>query len=115
RGGELLTDYQRTPPGRSAPFLHLQFCSRCGVRPFTAGGALPQMGGEFYAVNVACLDDATDDELAAAPVRYVDGRHDDYARTPAHRYLCRRAGGPPRDVGRAPGRRPTPRPPGAVR
>jgi hypothetical protein len=32
------------------------------------------MGGEFYAVNLACLDDVGDDELANAPINFVDGR-----------------------------------------
>jgi hypothetical protein len=87
QGAESLADYQRTPPGKDAPFLHFQFCSRCGVRPFTKGGVMPQFGGEFYAVNVACLDDATDDELAAAPVKYVNGRDNDWSHEPAHHYL----------------------------
>lgn len=87
RGADVLADYQHTLPGKDAPFLHFEFCRRCGVRPFTRGGVLPQLGGPFYAVNVACLDDATDDELAAAPVRYVDGRADDWTRTPEHHYL----------------------------
>ena len=39
--------------------------------------------GEFYAINVACLDDATTDELVKAPVRYEDGRHDRWESTPA--------------------------------
>src|ERR1041384_8377938 len=87
RGAEALADFQRTPPGKTEPFLHFVFCRTCGVRAFTRGGALPQMGGEVYAVNVACLDDATDAELAAAPVRHVDGRADDYGHTPEYRYL----------------------------
>jgi len=62
------------------PFL---FCSRCGVRAFTKGGALPAFGGEFHAVNLACLDDATDAELAQAPIQYADGRNDDWKSTPA--------------------------------
>ena len=86
-GGEALHDYQYAPPGKPAPFLHFEFCAKCGVRGFTRGGALPQFGGEFYAINLACLDDATDDELAAAPVKYADGKHDDWSREPAHRYL----------------------------
>jgi hypothetical protein len=87
RGAEGLADYQRTPAGKDAPFLHFLFCRPCGVRPFPRGGALPQFGGEFYAVNVACLDDATDEELAAAPVKYVNGRDNDGAHEPAHHYL----------------------------
>lgn len=86
-GADALADYQHTPPRMAAPFLHLEFCRRCGVRPFTRGGVLPQLGEAFYAVNVACLDDVTDEELAAAPVRYVDGRADDFTAAPAYRYL----------------------------
>jgi hypothetical protein len=40
-------------------FLHLFFCSRHRVRPFAKGGPLAEFGGEFHAVNIACLDDAT--------------------------------------------------------
>jgi hypothetical protein len=87
RGADALTDYQHTPPGRPAPFLHLQFCRHCGVRPFTRGGEMPQFRGAFYAVNVACLDDATDEEFAVAPVAYVDGRAGDWSRTPPYSYL----------------------------
>ena len=73
-----LTDYQHTPPTLQAPFLHFSFCSRCGVRAFTRGGNLPSLGGEFYAVNVACLDDASDTELSQAPIHFADGRNDDW-------------------------------------
>lgn len=82
-GAHLLTDYQHTPAGMEAPFLHLTFCSRCGIRPFTRGGALPQFGGPFYAVNLATLDDATDDELANAKVAFADGRNGDWQATPS--------------------------------
>jgi len=83
RGADVLSDYQHTPPSKPAPFLHFLFCSRCGVRPFTKGGPLAQLGGEFHAVNIACLDDATDEELARAPIQYVDGRIDHWKSTPA--------------------------------
>jgi hypothetical protein len=88
QGADMLTDYQHTPPSKPAPFLHLNFCSRCGVRPFSRGGALPQFGGEFFAVNVACLDNVTDQELAGVPVHFADGRNDRWEDTPAEvRYL----------------------------
>ena len=87
QGSDSLTDYQHTPAGKSEPFLHLNFCTHCGVRPFTRGGVLPSLGGAFYAVNVATLDDATDDELAAAPIQYADGRHNDWSKAAEHRYL----------------------------
>jgi hypothetical protein len=88
KGEDALTDYQHTPPGKQDPFLHLTFCTTCGVRPFTKGGHLPAFGGEFYAINVATLDGLTDEELGSIPIRYVDGRHDDFAKAPAEtRYL----------------------------
>lgn len=87
-GENLLTVYQHTPPHRTEPFLHLPFCSRCGVRSFSRGGALPQFGGEFVAVSVACLDHVSDEELATTKVGFADGRHNQWDVTPAeHRHL----------------------------
>jgi hypothetical protein len=40
------------------------------------------MGGAFYAVQVSLLDDLDPNELAAAPVRYMDGRDDRFDRQP---------------------------------
>ena len=40
------------------------------------------MGGAFYAVQVSLLDDLDPDDLAAVPIRYVDGRHDRFDRQP---------------------------------
>ena len=62
--------------------IHHQFCRRCGVKPF-GRGHMAALGGTFYAVNLACLDDASAAELAAAPVAYEDGRHDRWDRPPA--------------------------------
>jgi hypothetical protein len=88
QGREVLADYQRTTAARPEPFLHFRFCGKCGVRAFSEAGASPQMGGAFFAVNVACLDDATDEELAKAPVNYVDGRNDNWKEAPAiHGFL----------------------------
>lgn len=88
RGADALADYQYTPPKMQAPFLHFHFCKTCGMRPFTKGGHLPAFGGEFYAINIATLDDVSDADLASFPIRYVDGRHDDWDKAPAeHRHL----------------------------
>ena len=88
QGAEALSDYQHTPEGMAAPFLHFTFCKHCGVRPFTRGGVLPQLGEEFYAVNIACLDGISDGELARVPVSFVDGKHGRWDRAPTeHRHL----------------------------
>ena len=82
RGEDALVDYQF---GGKA--IHHLFCSRCGVKPF-GSGEMEALGGTFYAVNVACLDDATDEELAQAPVIHEDGRNNRWDRAPAEtRYL----------------------------
>lgn len=60
--------------------IHHRFCRRCGVKPF-GRGHLDEIGGDFYAVNVVCLDDATPE--AQVPVRFEDGRNDDWGSPPA--------------------------------
>jgi hypothetical protein len=81
-GLESQADYQWTPPGRPGPTIQFHFCKTCGIR--TPGrGELEVMGGAFYAVQVSLLNDVDPDELAAAPIRYVDGRHDHFDRPPA--------------------------------
>ena len=76
RGEENLATYQFG--GRN---IRHRFCRCCGVKPF-GQGHMPQLG-DFYAVNLACLDDASDDVLAAAPVAYQNGRDDDWGSPPA--------------------------------
>ena len=41
------------------------------------------MGGKFYALAVSTLDDVDPDELAAAPMKFIDNRHDRIDRAPA--------------------------------
>ena len=65
----------------SRSIIHF-FCTRCGIKVFGKGN-LEALGGDFYAVNVACLDDATTDELAQAPVHYEDGLHDRWESPPS--------------------------------
>jgi hypothetical protein len=57
------------------------FCRHCGVYAFVSASE-PVMGGDFYCVNVACLDDVSDAEWAAAPIRYEDGAKDDWGNAP---------------------------------
>jgi hypothetical protein len=80
-GAEAQAEYQWTPAGRPAPFLHYHFCRTCGVRVF-GWGEHESMGGRFYFVSIASLDDADPEELAAAPIKYVDGRHDRFDQPP---------------------------------
>jgi len=81
-GAESLSEYQF---GRH--IIHHLFCRHCGTKPFGRAN-VAELGGEFYAVNLACLDDASDEELASAPVHYEDGRNNDWQSAPAEtRYL----------------------------
>lgn len=57
-----------------------RFCRSCGIKPF-GQGHLDEIG-DFYAVNVACLDDVSQQTLAGAPVMFEDGRHDRWDRAP---------------------------------
>jgi hypothetical protein len=57
-------------------------CKACGVISF-GWGHLPQIGGDYVSINLACLDDLDPAELIAAPVRYMDGRADNWWNTPA--------------------------------
>jgi hypothetical protein len=81
-GADALSDYQFA----SKQGHHL-FCKQCGLRPFTRGH-VPEIGGDFVSINIACLDDVSDAELAALPVRYSNGRDNDWMHVPAEtRYL----------------------------
>ena len=81
-GDDSMADYRWTPPGRPGPFLNYRFCKTCGVRVYATGDA-EFMGGRFFALAVATLDDVDTDELAAAPLKFIDNRHDRFDRAPA--------------------------------
>ena len=72
-----LSDYQfGTKTG------HHLFCQNCGVQPF-GHGYLDVLNGDFYSINLACLDYLDPSELADAPVSYFDGRNNDWQSPPA--------------------------------
>lgn len=57
-------------------------CGRCGIHTHTRGDA-SYMGGPFVQVFVTTLDDASAEELVSAPVRYSDGRNNNWMNPPA--------------------------------
>lgn len=72
-----LTDYQFG--GRTG---HHYFCRNCGVHPF-GKGYVEQIGGDYVGVQLGALDNAAPAELAAAPVRYANGRENAWMQVPA--------------------------------
>lgn len=81
-GKDAITEYQWTPDGKSHPFLRYGFCRTCGIRIF-GRGELEALGGVFHAIPVYVLDGVDPEELAAAPVSYVDGRGNRFTERPA--------------------------------
>lgn len=61
---------------------HHMFCRQCGIRSF-GRGYLEEIGGDYIAINVAALDNVDPRELRDTPVRYFDGRNDNWWAEPA--------------------------------
>lgn len=77
-----LSDYQF-----GSKSAHHLFCKHCGIRPF-GRGYIEAIGGDYVSVQVATLDNLTDEERAQAPVRYANGRDNNWWSEPAEtRYL----------------------------
>jgi hypothetical protein len=72
-----LSDYQF-----GSHSVHHYFCKNCGIRPF-GKGHIKEIGGDFYVVNVATLDDVDVKELTQSPIRYSDGRNNNWHEAPA--------------------------------
>lgn len=71
-----LTDYQF-----NQKVGHHLFCKHCGVRSF-ARGYVAEIGGDYVAVQLSALDNIDPTELIESPVRFADGRNNDWATTP---------------------------------
>lgn len=76
QGESDLADYQF-----NSNSVHHLFCRHCGVRPF-GRGYVEEIGGHYVSINLAALDDVDVAEWVEAPIRYFDGRHNQWERTP---------------------------------
>jgi hypothetical protein len=61
---------------------HHRFCRTCGVATF-GHGYIKEIGGAYYTINLPTLDDVDPTQLAEVPVRYVDGRNNNWWEAPA--------------------------------
>lgn len=59
---------------------HHFFCRHCGVRGFGVGNETPI--GKMYGVNLGCLEDVPEEELASLAITYIDGLHDNWPHPP---------------------------------
>lgn len=76
-----MSEYRWTPAGKPEPFLTYSFCRHCGTRIYATGDH-ESMGGRFYALNIPTLDDVDKDELAVAPLTFIDNLHNRPDRKP---------------------------------
>lgn len=81
-GKDEMRDYRANPSPWPEGHINHYFCPTCGAPPFSRGYLEEMMGGNFWAVNVACLDDVSEEELSAAPVIFEDGKRDRQDREP---------------------------------
>ena len=75
-GENELSDYQF-----GTKVAHHLFCRHCGVRGFQRGHA-QLMGGDYVAVQLASLDNMDPQDLLSAPIRFGDGRSNDWGTVP---------------------------------
>jgi len=60
--------------------VHHRFCRTCGT-PLFGHGFIAEVGGAFYSISLATLEDAESD-LAEAPVKYMDGANNNWWNAP---------------------------------
>lgn len=61
----------------------LAFCGVCGTHAFSTGN-LPEIGGEYVSVSVACLDNVDFEAIMEQPINYMNGREDDWFSKPKY-------------------------------
>jgi len=72
--------YRWTPAGKPKPNLTYHICATCGVRTHANGQGF-KSGQQIVGVQVSTLE-GTDPQTLARGIRYVDGLHDQFDRTP---------------------------------
>jgi hypothetical protein len=90
-GADQLRSYSRTKknidydPSRVLDLYEndLAFCKTCGTHTFNTGN-IPEIGGLYVSLNVACLDDVDFEELMKAPIEYMNGKDDDWFSKPKY-------------------------------
>jgi hypothetical protein len=75
-GEDAMSDYQF-----GLKVGHHLFCRNCGVRSF-AHGHVKEIGGDYVSVQLASLDNVDPQELISAPIRYADGRNNNWGCSP---------------------------------
>jgi hypothetical protein len=75
-GHDTLCDYQF-----GLKSAHHPFCRVCGVRAFGTGH-VEQIGGDYVSIRLSALDDVDPAELATAPIKYFDGRDNNWWNEP---------------------------------
>jgi hypothetical protein len=77
KGADMVTEY-----GFGSGTIRHCFCRQCGIKPFGRGN-MEELGGVFYAINVACLDGDAPLQFAAREIVFQDGANNDWSKPPA--------------------------------
>ena len=75
-GEDALGDYQF-----NSNSVHHRFCKTCGTPTF-GHGFIAEVGGAFYSISLATLENAEAD-LAEAPIKFMDGANNNWWNAPA--------------------------------
>jgi len=79
-GADMLGDYRRSGDWGEG---HHRFCKRCGIATHGHGRIVALGGEDQVSVQLAALDDMPVEDLANAPLQYMDGLHDNWWNPPA--------------------------------